>query len=183
MDGTLVSSTSLAHEASNAVLQKFGFRTISREEYGQGTKFTTPVRLAWHAGIKDDDKAQAMGDAFDSSIIDLVTADNVPMFQGMRQLIAGLLKLDIKIAILSNASGGYVRRVAQKHGMSSMFRIQWGADDALRPKPHPDGLLSILERLKGENKKEVLMDSGAFDIVFSQVSQLDQFLLAAHRNK
>jgi len=149
MDGTLVSSTNLAHEATNTVLEEFGYNSITKHEYGQGTKYTTPVRLAWHAGIDDDDLAEKMGAAFDSSIIRLVTAENVPTFPGIKELLTEIRAAGIGMAVLSNASGKYVRRVNQAHSIAASFLVGLGADDVKRAKPSPLGLEEILREHYG----------------------------------
>lgn len=48
VDGTLSDSFQLGFDSTNAVLQKNGKDHISTESYHQGTKFTTPRRMAWH---------------------------------------------------------------------------------------------------------------------------------------
>lgn len=48
VDGTLSDSFQLGFDSTNAVLQRNGKDRISTESYHQGTKFTTPRRMAWH---------------------------------------------------------------------------------------------------------------------------------------
>lgn len=48
VDGTLSDSYKLGFDSTNAVLNKNGRESISSESYHQGTKFTTPRRMAWH---------------------------------------------------------------------------------------------------------------------------------------
>jgi phosphoglycolate phosphatase-like HAD superfamily hydrolase len=48
VDGTLSDSLQLGFDSTNAVLQRNGKNPISTESYHQGTKFTTPRRMAWH---------------------------------------------------------------------------------------------------------------------------------------
>jgi len=121
------------------------------------------------------------------------------------------------MAVLSNASGGYVRRVMQVHGLEKYFKISLGADDVQRAKPAPDGLLHIMKNYIepessqsgrnvyigdsisdgkaakaagmiglgvgwGENKKEILVESRAFDEVFEQVDMLSDILLNSSKN-
>jgi len=48
VDGTLSDSFKLGFDSTNAVLKRNGIEEISAESYHQGTRFTTPMRLAWH---------------------------------------------------------------------------------------------------------------------------------------
>lgn len=48
VDGTLSDSFQLGFDSTNAVLKQNGKESISTESYHQGTKFTTPRRMAWH---------------------------------------------------------------------------------------------------------------------------------------
>eukprot|EP00472_Partenskyella_glossopodia_P014622 CAMPEP_0197520944 /NCGR_PEP_ID=MMETSP1318-20131121/6267_1 /TAXON_ID=552666 /ORGANISM="Partenskyella glossopodia, Strain RCC365" /LENGTH=252 /DNA_ID=CAMNT_0043072729 /DNA_START=387 /DNA_END=1145 /DNA_ORIENTATION=+ len=210
MDGTLVSSTKLAHKTTNSVLEHFGHPHITLKEYGEGTKYTTPARLAWHAGLDFDSKQGIeMGTLFDQRIITMVNAVDVPLFEGITEILQNLNLMGVRMAVLSNASGRYVRRVNEAHRLQTYFKVQWGADDAAEAKPNPDGLLQILETLKvdpkidrsvyigdsisdgkaaqaagmyaigvswGENSKEVLEKSEAFDIVLDSVEELQKLL-------
>uniref|UniRef100_A0A7S3YTM9 Phosphoglycolate phosphatase n=1 Tax=Lotharella globosa TaxID=91324 RepID=A0A7S3YTM9_9EUKA len=95
--------------------------------------------------------AEAMGSEFDACIIEKVSSTNVPTFQGVVPLISELKERGTLLAVLSNASGDYVRRVNQVHQIKSLFQVEWGADDAILPKPNPDGLLKILEIMALKN--------------------------------
>ena len=51
IDGTLCDSSHMAMSATNKVLEEYGFPRVSPEEYHLGTRYTTPERLARHAGF------------------------------------------------------------------------------------------------------------------------------------
>ncbi|CAE7761120.1 unnamed protein product [Symbiodinium necroappetens] len=171
VDGTLVESTDLAFSATNEVLEKFGYTKITVEDYHRGTKYTTPVRLAWHAGLSEtpeSDLAAAnalgteMGKLFDSTYVALVTPTTVPLFAGFSDLLAALAERGISMGVLSNAAREYVEAVLSANKLCKFFPVRHGADSVPKPKPAPDGLLQCcaeLGQLEASQYIYVVVDS------------------------
>eukprot|EP00439_Symbiodinium_sp_Y106_P059759 s1045_g8.t1 len=156
VDGTLVESTELAYSATNEVLETFGHNKITVEDYHRGTKFTTPVRLAWHAGLAETpetDLAAAnalgteMGRLFDTTYVALVTPKTVPLFAGLSDLLAALAERGTTMGVLSNAAREYVEAVLSANELGKIFPVRHGADSVPKPKPAPDGLLQCCAEL------------------------------------
>eukprot|EP00968_Pinguiococcus_pyrenoidosus_P018367 scaffold1901_cov236-Pinguiococcus_pyrenoidosus.AAC.1 len=159
VDGTLADSTSLGFSATNMVLEHFGFPTIEEEEYHRGTKYTTPVRLAWHAhkleAPEEDLQAAAakgaeMGRFFDETYVEMVTTETAGMFPGIREMLLGLAATNVPMALLSNAALAYVERVAQVNEIKDLFPVRHGADSVPAAKPAPDGLQQCCRELGEE---------------------------------
>lgn len=156
VDGTLVESTDLAFSATNEVLEKFGYTKITVEDYHRGTKYTTRVRLAWHAGLSETPEADLaaanalgteMGKLFDSTYVALVTPTTVPLFAGFSDLLAALAERGITMGVLSNAAREYVEAVLSTNKLCKFFPVRHGADSVPKPKPAPDGLLQCCAEL------------------------------------
>ena len=127
------------------MLETFGHNKITVEDYHRGTKFTTPVRLAWHAGLAETpetDLAAAnalgteMGRLFDTTYVALVTPKTVPLFAGLSDLLAALAERGTTMGVLSNAAREYVEAVLSANELgktlgsnscsfcSSLFRLR-----------------------------------------------------------
>ncbi|CAE7408191.1 gph [Symbiodinium natans] len=156
VDGTLVDSTQLAFCATNEVLEKFGYPQVDVEDYHRGTKYTTPVRLAWHAGLAQNPEASPssaeslgaeMGRVFDSTYVALVTPKSAPLFEGLKELLAALAERQVTLGVLSNAALAYVEAVLSVNNLKRFFPVWHGADSVALPKPAPDGLLQCCTEL------------------------------------
>ena len=150
VDGTLADSSMLCYESTNAVLRNNGMAEIGEDMYHQGTKLTTPRRMAWHStGNPDDESGIALGDQFDDLYVKLVSMDTAAFYDGIPNVLTSLLRKNptLRHGALSNACGAYVRAVLQVNGASDMFVVGLGADEVPAAKPSADGLLQICRDL------------------------------------
>ena len=149
IDGTLADSFRLAFSATNDVLVRNGYREVTEDEYHFGTRFTTPVRLATHAGLSEDDDpdqflvvGKKLGQEFDDLYIGLVdpAKQNAGFYPGIYDFINSI-PADVKVGALTNAAVAYAEAVLQANGVRERFSVVHGADSVRKPKPAPDGLL------------------------------------------
>jgi HAD superfamily hydrolase (TIGR01509 family) len=151
LDGTLCDSFQLGFGASNEVLRANGHAAVTPEDYHRGTRYTTPVRLAWHAGYEWDSEAfraagAKMGAEFDTFYVGLVTAESAPFYPRIRGLLSHLAAV-CRLGALTNAAVAYAHLVLKANEVDSLFPVVHGADDVPAPKPHPDGLLQCCREL------------------------------------
>ncbi|KAJ1463410.1 HAD-like domain-containing protein, partial [Pelagophyceae sp. CCMP2097] len=144
IDGTLADSFNLAFGATNRVLERNGVAPVDGQAYIDGCRFTTPVRLAQHAGFDaavDSQRAAALAAEFDADYIALVTIEAAPLFPGVRDLLRDLARHpSIKSGCLTNAAVGYAEAVVKVHSLEDFVSVH-GADDVPRAKPFADGLI------------------------------------------
>ena len=147
VDGTLSDSFRLGFESTQKVLTGNGYRVINEDEYHQGTRYTTPARLAWHStGEPDGDSAVGieLGRQFDEMYVQLVSTETAPLYDGILPMLENIkskLGSDLKLGALSNACGAYVEAVLKVNGLTEDFGVALGADQVRKPKPMADGLL------------------------------------------
>lgn len=173
IDGTLADSGRLGFEATNTVLNKNGYPTVTEEEYLVGCRYTTPVRLARHAGLSENENSiefeavgKRLGKEFDDYYISFVSIDTAPFFGGILELIENLPS-DVRLGALTNAAGRYADAVFKSNSIAaaanknsifevaegtgslySRFESVYGADEVPKPKPFADGLLKVCEELR-----------------------------------
>jgi phosphoglycolate phosphatase-like HAD superfamily hydrolase len=93
VDGTLSNSLDLCMSATNHVLTEAGHPPVSPAQYQQGTIYSTPARMAWHATgepTAESDVGVSLGRRFDEFYVSLVTASSAPLYDGVRQVLESL---------------------------------------------------------------------------------------------
>mmetsp|Transcript_34663 Transcript_34663/g.68393 ORF Transcript_34663/g.68393 Transcript_34663/m.68393 type:complete len:299 (-) Transcript_34663:6-902(-) len=148
VDGTLVESTRLAFEATNAVLKKGGCKEVTESEYKVGSRYTTPRRFGFHvSGNADDPAGPVLAQEFDSLYVTQVSTATVPLFPGLKRVLEELESTGCHLGALSNACSDYVRAVVAVNGLNASFTCQRGADEVPAAKPEPAGLLQCCAEL------------------------------------
>ena len=70
------------------------------------------------------------------------------LFPGAAELLAALYRAGVPAAIVSTKRSDMLRRVLERQGALSWFRLTVGGEQVSAPKPHPEGLLRAMEALK-----------------------------------
>ncbi|KAJ1492120.1 HAD-like domain-containing protein [Baffinella frigidus] len=170
IDGTLCDSSHMAMSATNRVLEEHGFPGVSPEEYHLGTRFTTPERLARHAGFSPGhdgerfhEQGKILGGKFDEMYIALVVDEQTAGFYpGIAQLIADVPP-DVQLGALTNAAVAYAEAVLSANNVRQRFTVVHGADSVPRPKPYPDGLRVTLDEMGVSNTDAVYVGDAPSD--------------------
>ena len=88
------------------------------------------------------------------------------LFPGAPELLRGLRERGVRTAIVSTKRGDTIELILENHGLWDAVELVIGSADVKRPKPDPEGLLFVLERL-GVNPEDALfcgdtvLDAGA----------------------
>jgi len=168
VDGTLADSFMLGFSSTNSVLVRQGKKPITEEDYHQGTKFTTPRRLAWHVtGNPDDPIGEDLGRQFDELYVNLVTPTTTPLFTGIREMLIRIQAqhTDLLYGALSNAATAYVHAVMKQTKLDTLFKVQLGADAVPEAKPSGAGLLCCSKLLGVDPKKCIYVGDSPTDAI------------------
>lgn len=164
VDGTLSDSFLLGFESTQKILMNNGKSSISEEMYHQGTKYTTPRRLAWHVtGNPDDPVGETLGRQFDELYVQLVSPETAPLYPGIKELLVLLNNKKIKQGALSNACGSYVQAVLLSNHVNNMFSVQYGADDVPAAKPSGLGLLKCCQEISSDPAESIYVGDSPSD--------------------
>lgn len=184
IDGTLADSWKLGFDATQVVLEQNNIPTITEEEYHDGTKYSTPHRLARHAGLEPDNNSDTydevgarLAQEFDDLYVGLVTTETAGFFSGIPQVLERILEQQqpqrIQLGALTNACVSYAHAVLKLNsdasGVSddntlySKFRSIHGADTVPSPKPDPDGLLLVCQELGVDPKNAIYVGDSPSD--------------------
>lgn len=165
IDGTIADSWRLGFDATQVVLENNNIPVITEELYHECTKYSTPIRLAYHAGLEPSDEqfsivGERLAKEFDDLYVGLVTTETAGFYKGIDELLYDIAKIDadVRIAALTNACVAYAHAVlkvncpkisngSQNDGIYEKFRSIHGADTVPQPKPKPDGLYKCCEEI------------------------------------
>ncbi len=164
IDGTLADSWKLGFEATLEVLKNNNIPLIDEATYHECTKFSTPQRLARHAGlepVQDDEQklalfestGQKLADEFDELYVGLVDTNTAGFFEGIRSVLQRITKCEsTKVGCLTNACVAYAHAVLEANDDDDLCLVEecqsvHGADTVPLPKPEPDGLYKVCEEL------------------------------------
>ena len=175
IDGTLADSWKLGYEATLVVLKNNDIPLIDEVTYHECTKFSTPQRLARHAGLDPDDETakglfestgQKLADEFDELYVGLVDTKTAGFFEGIRSLLTSCKST--KVGCLTNACVAYAHAVLKANDDDELGLVQQclsvhGADTVPHPKPEPDGLYKVCKELGVTPKEAVYVGDSPSD--------------------
>ena len=158
IDGTLADSWKLGFEATLVVLENNNIPLIDEATYHECTKFSTPQRLARHAGLQPgealfESTGQKLADEFDELYVGLVSTKTAGLFDGIRDVLQKITSSEsTKVGCLTNACVAYAHAVLKVNDDDDLRLVEacksvHGADTVPAPKPEPDGLYKVCEEL------------------------------------
>lgn len=188
IDGTLADSWKLCFDATQVVLENNNLPTITTEIYHQCTRYSTPHRLAIHAGLSlEDDNFDSVGNRlgqeFDDLYVGLVSKQTAGFYNGIDQVLQKIMTTkrvadndssakEIKLACLTNACVAYAHAVLKVNSfvgdnadtvLYEKFLSIHGADSVPAPKPEPDGLYQICKELNVQPENAVYVGDSPSD--------------------
>jgi len=189
IDGTLADSWKLGFDATQVVLKNNNIPLIDEQLYHECTRYSTPDRLARHAGL-DPDKdgefltvGQKLADEFDVLYVGLVSTETAGFYEGVEDLIFNLPNINkgVRIAALTNACVAYAHAVLKtncpkisggvsEEGIYEKFLSIHGADTVPKPKPHPDGLFQCCKEIEVSPQECVYIGDSPSDAVAAKAA-------------
>jgi phosphoglycolate phosphatase len=164
LDGTLIDSLDDIADAANATLTRLGApdqalsRDLVRDFVGEGVQLLMSRCLA--AARLDRPLEPAV--ALFREIYRAHLLDQTSLYPGVLETL-DLLR-DRRLAVLSNKLGDMSRAILEGLGVADRFFRILGGDDVAKRKPHPAGLLAILEELHCPPHESVMVGDSNVDI-------------------
>ena len=142
LDGTLLDTGTVVPDSYIAVVRELGGPAVTRPE----------VVAAYHAGAAGAVIAELLGskppvDAVARYLIELERrADAVSLYPGMRAVVEKLAER-LPLAVYTGASARACAVLLDRTGLRRFFSVVVGGDEVERPKPDPEGLRVVADRL------------------------------------
>ena len=88
------------------------------------------------------------------------------LFPGAAELLRGLKQRGVKAAIVSSKGGDTIEIIMDRFGLGDALEMVLGSGDVKRPKPDPEGLLTVMDRLSVSPEEtlfcgDTVLDAGA----------------------
>ena len=146
MDGLMVDSEPLAHQAWNDVLEPYG-RRLDDETYAQliGLRLDATARLVqetYELPVNPDQLAEAK-----ENRLSQLRARGVPAMPGLRRLVGEIQARDLPWAVATSSPRATAEENLQQLGLLSLCQAIAGGDEASQGKPSPDIYLLAARRL------------------------------------
>jgi phosphoglycolate phosphatase-like HAD superfamily hydrolase len=185
IDGTLANSWKLGYDATQVVLQRNNISPITVETYHDGTRYSTPERLARHAGYAPSHQdferiGNQLGKEFDDFYVSLVSLETALFYPGILKMLQQIPS-HVKLGALTNAAVKYADAVLKcncpvytnksvndseevsSSAIFSRFGSIRGADNVPKPKPAPDGLWDVCKDLEVDPKRCIYVGDSPTD--------------------
>lgn len=137
LDGTLVDSMGVVHEALNLILRDLGLREVSREEMAElaGMRLSEILRaMAPWLGPKAAEEGELRFKR-------IYSASELRLIAGVGEALERLRGMGIRMGIVTTTPKEPACALIDRLGISGYFRVLVAVEDVERPKPHPDGPL------------------------------------------
>lgn len=163
MDGTLVDTFDLIHEAFNEALKKNGRRVLTKEEFdkklfGKHIDSSLPELIG---PFSEKDLADIMS-AFQAAW--LKNIGKVKVFKNVPLTLGRLKAKGYKLGVVSTSPRDVIEKTLRETGILKHFDIIVGAEDAAKKKPHCEPVVQALNALQIGPEDAVYVGDTIYDI-------------------
>jgi len=96
----------------------------------------------------------------------------IPLFAGVREMLGDLDKRGFLLAVATGKSRVGLARALAQHGIGDRFAASRCADEGF-PKPHPDMLLALMDRLDVEPAETLMIGDTTHDLELARNAGVD----------
>ena len=171
LDGTLLNTLLSIRYSLNQILDKYGYRTVTKEEtrifVGKGARnlmrctlsacgfdFTLPESEERFLEIYND-----FVQFYDSNPFYLTEP-----YEGIKDAVLYLRSQGVKLAILSNKPDSMVSQLVKMH-FAGLFDVASGAKDGIALKPDPEGVFAVCAELGVEPQNTAYFGDMGIDMI------------------
>ena len=165
LDGTLLDTLDDLTDSINAMLNEYGYRTLTRDRVsaliGSGAKKliadALPEKLSDEEFIK---RLETYNRIYNAS-----GSPKTKLFDGIKEVLSELKNRGYRLAVLSNKPQHSTDKVAEKYFDGLGFDYIMGQRDNVKCKPSPDGVFFILNKLGVKPENAYLIGDGETDVL------------------
>ncbi|MGA1931435.1 HAD family hydrolase [Arcobacter sp. YIC-464] len=173
MDGTLVDSSNAITNTINYVRQNLGLETLEKNFILEKVNDPDINSAEFFYGTKEFTDEQVV--LFEEYYNEHCLLD-LEVYDGITQLIEDL-KDDFTLAVATNASSDFARKMLDHVGIEKHFSSILGFNDVKNPKPHPEMVHKILNEHSILNSNAQLIGDSHKDIMAATNAGVDSVLV------
>ena len=150
LDGTLFDTTLAMQECGNYALSRLGMKELEKSVYARASgrslsEFVSAVLIK--AGDRECLHQEAFWQYYSEKNKMLSVNSNIP-YEKIHKLLAILKEKKVRLAVLSNKDHASCVPIIEESFGKDCFDLICGDDGSFKPKPDPQGLFRILEKLQ-----------------------------------
>lgn len=171
LDGTLIDTSYGLNYCMNFALTRLNLPTITTS---QTKRFVGNGMAVYTKRALGSDNQDKFDECFDIFMQEYRThgKDNCTVYDGIKELLASLERMQIKKAVLSNKADAATQTIISDFFANS-FDYVLGNTDGEPLKPHPYGVKKILEHFAVLPEDAVILGDGETDIQCGKNSDID----------
>ena len=159
LDGTLIDTNDLIIDAFYHVINELLGRSPTEEELNYVYGKTLDEQMEFFS-VEESHKLVEAYKSFYRAHMD----ERTHLFEGIKDLLDELAKIDIKMATVTNKGSRGVQHAFDKFGIGKYFDATISADDVSNGKPDPEGIFAVLNRLGVEAEEALFVGDSLNDI-------------------
>lgn len=159
MDGTLIDSSNAIVNTINYVRNNIGLETLDKKYILEHINDPTINSADFFYGTKHFTKEQSY---LFESYYNKNCLNDIYLYEGIKELIENLNK-NCKLAVATNASSIFAKKMLIHLDIHHHFDMLIGYNDVKNPKPHPEMVHKIMNKLDTSKEKSILIGDSKKD--------------------
>lgn len=168
LDGTVIDSSKFYELSLSEILPEFGV-TPTREEINRAYKYFNPEDYFATFNFEPPKIKHAIQRLIE---LNLHYADQIPAYEGIESLIQYLQSRDIEVSAWTGREIVSARKILESTGLMKYFKTCVGRTCVDNNKPHPDGLLKILNDFNHHSDDVVMIGDHEYDMRGAQAAKV-----------
>jgi HAD superfamily hydrolase (TIGR01509 family) len=163
--GTLLNDFMVTWKAVSKVLTHFGIQPDDPETFRKN--FRLPyLNYYTDKGITHDTAKLEVPSLYTKFYLDLI--NEVKPFPEVRQVIESLSNMSVKLAVASQTPKEALVKLLSEPGIIKKFSVMLGLGDYQEPKPSPESVLLVLDKLSVNSAEAIYVGDMAEDIILAK---------------
>jgi phosphoglycolate phosphatase len=171
LDGTLIDSKRDIAASANATRQKFGFSPLPEDVIGTFVGYGIMALLSKAIETENSARLEEAHQIFKAHYREHCVDYTVP-YPGAIELLENLKTRKVQLGIVSNKPQEFTDLILEKLKLAPYFGVAFGPEATVNKKPHPEPLLTALERLAAKSSESVMIGDSPVDIEAARAAKM-----------
>lgn len=161
-DGTLVNTAPGIVATMTEVFKRMGVDVPTEEAMRATIGIPLGPALSQLAGFNEEQEREAV-ELYRQLFVEYELS-NLDVYPHVMETLKALKENDIRMAIVTSRDSSSLRLIMEPRGMHTYFETMVTASDGLRPKPAPDPVLALLQRMDISDQETLVVGDTTYDI-------------------
>ena len=161
-DGTIADTAPGIVKTMEHTFKEMGLSVPSEEAMRATIGLRLDLALQQLGNLSDEDAAIA-ADTY-RRLFPIYEVGYVSIFPGIKETLAELQQQGIRLAICTSRNAESLDMICEHHGIKDFFETRVTNNDHLAPKPAPDMVLALLNKMQLQKEDALVVGDTIFDI-------------------